>query len=114
MSDEQTATPTSMMEISAYDPVARADPHPRMKAMREGDHRCDPDATAHQQAFAGVFDKLEMVDRLRHKNFAPLTEDAMQHFRAAAPVILAQHTDLITRSIRRVAGHADLASGQLD
>ena len=35
MSDEQTVTPTSMMEISAYDPEARADPHPRMRAMRE-------------------------------------------------------------------------------
>lgn len=37
MSDETQATrvPTSLLEISAFDPEARVDPHPRMKALRE-------------------------------------------------------------------------------
>jgi cytochrome P450 len=34
--ESETRRPTSILEISAFDPVARADPHPRMRALREG------------------------------------------------------------------------------
>lgn len=34
--DPAPRRPTSILEISAFDPVARADPHPRMRALREG------------------------------------------------------------------------------
>ncbi|HSG88030.1 MAG TPA: cytochrome P450 [Pseudomonadales bacterium] len=33
--DDETQAPTSLFEISAFDPEARENPHPRMKALRE-------------------------------------------------------------------------------